>query len=144
MSNVAQTWAPASNGKKDECTAVQTSEKRIPKQLTRSGGRSPERTLLNVGRRALALVCHTTKNDSATERKTKTKKNKNPTHASIKIPPANIRQIECLNAEKTKQKYNVIVSNKPTGRIHLKIIVNIESWPPALMVEFCNRLLNSS
>lgn len=65
-SHVAQTRTHAADGTRDERTAVQTSKKRIPKQLTHSGGRSSEKQnettkrkrFLNVGCRALALVSH--------------------------------------------------------------------------------------
>lgn len=104
LSNVAQTWAPASNGKKDECTAVQTSEKRIPKQLTHSGGRSPETTLLNVGRRALALVSPPQrKTQRLREKQTTTKK----THACIHQNPADKQTSVRSSASMRKNKQKI-------------------------------------
>lgn len=72
LSHVAQTWTPASNRKKDESTAVQTSKKRIPKQLTQSGGRSSVTKRKNNKRTHASIKIHrqTSARPSASMRKT--------------------------------------------------------------------------
>lgn len=143
LSNVAQTWTPASNRKKDECTAVQTSKKRIPKQLTHSGGRSSEeknKRFWNVGCRALVLVSHDKENFCDQEgKKTRKKKHMHPSKSTDKHPSDRVRQC----GKQTEQ--NIIW--QPTHRwwkIHLQIIVNIKFWPWASWVKVFNRLLNKS
>lgn len=94
----------------------------------------PRDNAFKCGTSSFGAGVTTTKKDSATERKTNNNKKNPRMHPPKSCRQTNVRQIECLNAEKQTKNTVIVSNNQPaTGRISLKIIVNVESWPPALM-----------